>query len=143
MTDIAPLSDDIGFLLTRAGTSLTAAAKTALAPFELRVRSYSVLALACEHSDGLGQRQLAEQLGLDPSQIVALVDDLEVRELITRRVDPGDRRNKRIHATDAGLALCVDAQRALAATQSATLSALGDRGVRELRQSLQSIVRAQ
>ncbi|MET0798509.1 MAG: MarR family transcriptional regulator, partial [Rhodococcus sp. (in: high G+C Gram-positive bacteria)] len=79
MTDIAPLSDDIGFLLTRAGTSLTAAAKTALAPFELRVRSYSVLALACEHADGLGQRQLAEELGLDPSQIVALVDDLEVR----------------------------------------------------------------
>ena len=143
MTDIAPLSDDIGFLLTRAGASLTAAAKTALAPFELRVRSYSVLTLACEHADGLGQRQLAEELGLDPSQIVALVDDLEARDLITRRVDPADRRNKRIDATDAGRALCVDAQRALAFSQSAVLSALGDRGVRELRQSLQSIVRAQ
>ena len=143
MTDIAPLADDIGFLLTRAGTSLTAAAKTALAPFELRVRSYSVLALACEHADGLGQRQFAEELGLDPSQIVALVDDLEARDLITRRVDPADRRNKRIDATDTGRALCVDAQRALASTQSDILSALGDRGVRELRQTLHSIVRAQ
>ena len=140
MTDIAPLSDDIGFLLTRAGTSLTAAAKTALAPFELRVRSYSVLALACEHADGLGQRQFAEELGLDPSQIVALVDDLEARDLITRRVDPADRRNKRIDATDTGRALCVDAQRALASTQSDILSALGDRAVQELRRALRIIL---
>ncbi len=140
MTDIAPLSDDIGFLLNRAGTSMAGAAKTALAPFDLRVRSYSVLALACEHADGLGQRQIAENLGLDPSQIVALVDDLEVRELITRRVDPTDRRNKRIDATDAGRELCVDAQRALASTQTNILSTLGDQGVRELRQALRMIV---
>lgn len=140
MTDISPLSDDIGFLLSRAGASMAGAAKTALAQFDLRVRSYSVLALACEHSGGLGQRQIAENLGLDPSQIVALVDDLESRELIARRVDPDDRRNKRIHATETGRALCVDAQRALASNNAEILDALGKDGVSELRRALKTIV---
>lgn len=141
MTDIAPLSDDIGFLLSRVGATMSSAAKSALAPFDLRVRSYSVLALACEHSGGLGQRQIAEELGLDPSQIVALVDDLETQELITRRVDPDDRRNKRIHATEAGRGVCVDAQLALESAHADILEPLGPRGVRDLRQALQALVR--
>ena len=140
MTDIAPLSDDIGFLLSRAGSAMAAAAKSALVPFELRVRSYSVLALACEHSGGLGQRQIAENLGLDPSQIVALVDELETRSLITRRVDPEDRRHKRIHATETGRATCVDAQRALASSNADILAALGHEDVSALRRALKAIV---
>lgn len=140
MIDTAPLSDDIGFLLTRAGTSMTQAATTALAPFDLRVRSYSVLALACEGEDGIGQRRIAEKLGLDPSQIVALVDDLEDRGLISRTVDPDDRRHKRISATTEGRTLCADAQHALGAVQAKILNSLDDNAVRRLRRVLQSLV---
>ena len=50
-------------------------------------------------------------LGLDPSQIVALVDDLEGRGLVMRTVDPNDRRNKLIVATDDGRDMCEQARR--------------------------------
>ena len=48
-------------------------------------------------------------LGLDPSQIVALVDDLEGRGLVMRTLDPNDRRNKLIVATDDGRDMCEQA----------------------------------
>lgn len=141
MTYIAPLSEDIGFLLNRAAASMMSAAKSTLTPFGLRVRSYSVLTLACEHSGGLGQRQIAEELGLDPSQIVALVDELETSGLIARHVDPDDRRNKRIDATEAGRAVCADAQRALTSSQPGILGTLTEKNLDELRRVLQSIAR--
>jgi DNA-binding MarR family transcriptional regulator len=113
VTDIHPLSEDIGFLLTRVSALMMDSANKALASFDMRVRSYSVLVLACERDGGLGQRQIAQRLGLDPSQIVALVDDLEGRGYLSRQVDPDDRRNKRVEATDLGRAVCTQAQHAV------------------------------
>ena len=105
------LEDDLGFLLTRASALLVKATNEALAPLGLKVRGYSVLALVCDESDGVTQRRLADDVGLDPSQIVALVDDLEGRGLVMRTLDPNDRRNKLIVATDDGRDLCEQARR--------------------------------
>lgn len=52
---------------------------------------------------GRSQRALAEQLGLVPSRLVVLVDELESAGLIERRRDPGDRRHYLLHLTDAGV----------------------------------------
>lgn len=97
-----PLTEDLGFLLSRASGVLARSASEALAPLGLRVRSYSVLDLVGEDGDGVTQRRLAAIMGLDPSQIVALVDDLENRDLVTRAPDATDRRNKLIAITEAG-----------------------------------------
>ena len=105
------LIDDLGFLLSRAGGLLIASANTALEPLGLKARSYSVLVTAAEYPHGVNQRRIAEILALDPSQIVGIVDDLEHRGLVERRLDPADRRNKLIFATAAGLALRTRAQR--------------------------------
>ena len=70
------LTDDVGFLLTRASGLAVRATNAALADVGLRVRQYSVLVLADDAQDGISQRDLAEVLGLDPSQVVALVDEL-------------------------------------------------------------------
>jgi DNA-binding MarR family transcriptional regulator len=40
----------------------------------------------------MGQHALGEALSLDPSNVVGLLNELEDRELITRRRDPADRR---------------------------------------------------
>jgi DNA-binding MarR family transcriptional regulator len=140
MTHINPLSDDIGFLLTRAGAIMLNAANKTLAPFDLRVRSYSVLVLACEHSGGLGQRQIADELGLDPSQIVGLVDDLESRKFIARQVDPEDRRNKRITATASGRTLCAEVQLAIETDRTTALADLSAGDLARLRRLLQVVV---
>ncbi|MBU4466141.1 MAG: MarR family winged helix-turn-helix transcriptional regulator [Actinobacteria bacterium] len=98
------LSDDISFLLARANALSLAAGNSALSTHGLRVRSYSVLALAAGRSR-TSQRELAEFLRLDPSQVVALVDELQVRGLIRREPDPADRRANVVIATDDGRAV--------------------------------------
>jgi len=95
------LVEDLSFLLARASALSNAAGNTALAPFGLKVRSYSVLALASE-ATGPTQREIAEFLRLDPSQVVALVDTLQKSGLISREPDPRDRRANVIVATTTG-----------------------------------------
>jgi DNA-binding MarR family transcriptional regulator len=51
---------------------------------------------------GRTQQAVSTQLGLLPSRLVILVDELEGRGLIERRRDPNDRRNYALYVTDAG-----------------------------------------
>lgn len=61
---------------------------------------------------GRTQQAVAGQLGLLPSRLVVLVDELEGRGLIERRRDPNDRRNSALYVTDAGTAILQDIGRA-------------------------------
>src|SRR3954471_9033022 len=105
ITDMTALTEDLGFLLTRASGLVVRATNAALADVGLRVRQYSVLVLADDATDGISQRDLAEVLGLDPSQVVALVDELAAAGLAERRPSPTDRRAKLVAATAAGVRL--------------------------------------
>jgi DNA-binding MarR family transcriptional regulator len=53
----------------------------------------------------ISQRELAGRLHCDPSNVTYLVDRLEERGLIKRRIDPSDRRVKIVGLTSAGLGL--------------------------------------
>jgi len=108
----APLDDATSFLLARANARSLALGNAALAPLGLKVRSYSVLALAAE-DERPSQRDLASFLRLDPSQVVSLVDDLETRGLVERVPDPGDRRANAVVATPAGMRLAAEARAVL------------------------------
>jgi DNA-binding MarR family transcriptional regulator len=57
----------------------------------LRPRHLIALKLLCEHGP-VSQQGLADALSLDPSNVVGLLNELEERELITRRRDRADRR---------------------------------------------------
>lgn len=99
------LRQDIGFLLSRAGGLAARRANAALAEHGLRIRQYSVLSLAADAAGGLSQRELATALGLDPSQVVLLVDELADGGLVERRPSPVDRRARLVVATAAGRAV--------------------------------------
>jgi DNA-binding MarR family transcriptional regulator len=100
----APLVSEIEFLTARVRALGTARANALLQPYDLRVRSYAVLSLACSGAAPT-QRDLAEFLLLDPGQIVALLDGLEQRGLVKRETDPQDRRSKVIRGTAKGRTL--------------------------------------
>ncbi|MFB7892245.1 MarR family winged helix-turn-helix transcriptional regulator [Microbacterium sp. NPDC056044] len=102
------LTDDVSFLLARANAVALAAGNAALSAHGLKVRSYSVLVLTSGEARP-SQRELAEFLRLDPSQVVSLVDELQSRGLVERTPDPADRRANVVVATDAGRALVVQA----------------------------------
>ena len=102
------LSEDLSFLLARANAISLAAGNAALAVHGLKARSYSVLLLTTDDARP-SQRELAEFLRLDPSQVVSLVDDLQSRGLVERRPDPSDRRANVVVATTAGRELAAAA----------------------------------
>jgi DNA-binding MarR family transcriptional regulator len=95
------LAQEIPFLLARSRAVTSGEANRRLAEVDLKVRTYSVLSLACS---GLkpSQRELCDFLDLDPSQIVALVDDLQNRGAVQRQADPKDRRSRLIVGTPSG-----------------------------------------
>lgn len=117
------LAGEVEFLAARARALGSALANRRLEEHGLRVRSYSVLSLACEPAPPT-QRQLAEFLQLDPSQIVALVDALEADGLVRRSPDPADRRSNIITATDAGRTRFAAAAEATRAAEAEALAAL-------------------
>jgi len=134
------LREDVGFLLTRASGLVVRATNAALADLGLRVRQYSVLVLADDAAEGISQRDLAEVLGLDPSQVVALVDELAAAELVERRPSPTDRRQRLVAATAKGVRL---RRRADGAAAVGLQRQLGDLNVEEqgtLRGLLQRVV---
>lgn len=92
------LAHDTAFLLTRARNACQAVTTRLLARLDLRPRHYAVPTLACSPQPPT-QRELATFLTLDPGQIVALVDPLEDRGLVERRVDEFDLRNKSSRAS--------------------------------------------
>ena len=127
-TDLARLWDtvvggDLAFLMARANAISVSSANAALAAHGLKVRSYSVLALAAAGTRPT-QKELSEFLKLDPSQIVSLIDQLETRELVRREPNPGDRRANVVVATDAGRALYEQAREATLAAEQSAFAAL-------------------
>ncbi|MDQ1503462.1 MAG: hypothetical protein QOD57_1189 [Actinomycetota bacterium] len=77
------------------------AAETSMAPGGLRPRHLIALKLLSEHGPA-SQQGLAEALSLDPSNVVGLLNELEERELITRRRDPADRRRHIVELSPLG-----------------------------------------
>ncbi|MBI1353431.1 MAG: MarR family transcriptional regulator [Acidobacteria bacterium] len=51
---------------------------------------------------GMSQQALSETLGMFPSRLVSLLDELERRKLIERRGSPRDRRVYQLHLTGEG-----------------------------------------
>lgn len=134
----ADLSQQIQFLAARARAKGTAKGNAALEDLNLKVRQYSALSIA---ASGLKptQRELGVFLDLDPSQIVALIDFLEDRGLVTREADPRDRRSKIIVATTSGLEIHEDATQRLLKAESDSLKNLSSAERELLRELLLKI----
>lgn len=95
------MAKEIQFLTARLAAKGNAYANKLLEEVDLNVRQFSVLALAASDLKPT-QREMSAFVALDPSQIVALVDSLEDRNLVKRETDPRDRRSKNIVATPEG-----------------------------------------
>lgn len=134
----AELAAEPVFLMARTASIGSSAANRRLAQLELKVRHYSVLALACA-DEQLTQRELSQFLVLDPSQIVALLDELEKCGAVERRTDPRDRRSKIIAPTAAGRELYARAKAVVEASTAESLSPLSPAEREELSRLLRKV----
>lgn len=123
-----------GYLLARLGEVSRRRFHKALEPERLHPRDFGVMTMVAAQP-GMSQQQLHEKTAIDPSSMVAVIDELEARGLAERRPHPEDRRTRAIFLTDDGQAtlarvrvLAANLQReffgALTAQERKTLHAL-------------------
>src|SRR5881396_825481 len=76
----------------------------ALEPFGIRPRHVAALIELRDRGE-LTQQSLCGQLHLDPTNVVAILNELEERGYATRRRDPEDRRRHLVEVSKKGLAV--------------------------------------
>lgn len=93
--------DSLAFLLSQLGFVSSRGFHQALAPLGIEPRHF-LLMRHVMREEGRTQQSLGEALGVPPSRMVAIVDQLEARGLLERRANPSDRRARALHVTPAG-----------------------------------------
>ena len=91
----------LAFLLSQVGAHSAAKFAERLEPLELKPAHAGILRVI-KQADGLSQQALGEKLGMFPSRLVAVLDELERRGLVERRDSPTDRRSYALYLTEAG-----------------------------------------
>lgn len=89
------------FLLSQVGAHASSRFAERLEPLGLKASHVGILRAVAE-ADGLSQQALGEKLGMFPSRLVAVLDEMERRGLVERRDRPTDRRSYALHLTEAG-----------------------------------------
>ncbi|MFD6418758.1 MarR family winged helix-turn-helix transcriptional regulator [Streptomyces sp. NPDC060194] len=95
-------TDRLGFLLSLRGELAGARIRSALGVAGLPPRH--AMTLTHLAPGPTSQRELAIVMRLDPSQLVAILNELEASGLAERRRDPADRRRHIVEITPAGSA---------------------------------------
>lgn len=132
--DLGGLPGFVGYALRRAQMAVFDDFIRSLAAVDLRPAQFSVM-LVIDRNPGLKQSQVSAALGIQRTNFVAMVDELEKRGLAQRAPVPGDRRSYALVLTDAGRALLREAT-ALQAGQEARIAAALGPGGRETLLSL-------
>jgi len=133
-----PLASAPGFLLSWNGQRTAAMFAKALEDLGLRPPHFGVMRLIATEP-GLIQQELAERSLIDPSSMVAVVDELEELGYAERQPHAGDRRKHSIHLTAAGEKMLERAQAVAMETAKEVLAPLDAGEVRELRRLLRKL----
>ena len=100
----------VAFMLSSLGYAVSRRFHQVLEPLELEPGEFALLR-AVAASEGEPQNALAERLHISPSWMVAIVDALDLRELLERRPHARDRRVRNLQLTAAGRKLLKQAER--------------------------------
>src|SRR3954449_3379922 len=114
-----------GFLLGYLGEKSRRNFVSLLEPHGFHPREFGLLTVLAKRP-GITQQELASLARVDPSSMVALLDDLEKRGIAERRVDPADRRRRSVHLTAKGEELMRVLQREARKAAKTFLEPLGE-----------------
>jgi DNA-binding MarR family transcriptional regulator len=110
-------------LITRMARAMRRQFDQAVAPLGLRARHLVCLTHLSDHGP-TPQQTLIEALGLDASNLVALLNELEDADLIVRSRDRSDRRRGIIHLSAEGERVLATVDRVFEAVDDEMLAAL-------------------
>lgn len=126
----------LGPLLDLVLRRLRGAAEAEVAKVGLRTRHIIALTLLRDFGEQ-GQAGLADSLGIDPTNVVILLNELESAGLAERRRSPEDRRRHTVVVTETGAARLAEAEKALATMEQQMFGALTDDELSTLHSLLQ------
>ncbi|HSS37697.1 MAG TPA: MarR family transcriptional regulator, partial [Polyangia bacterium] len=121
-----------------------ALAKAAADPSGLgaRVRPAHTALLPHLDFDGVRLTDLAARVGVTKQAVGQLVDDLEELGMVEKIDDPEDRRAKRIRFSRRGFGALMHGLGVLRDLEDTLRAAVGDRRIRDLRETLRLVIRA-
>ena len=117
------LSQYLGYPLKRAQLRIFEHFIRCVAPLNLTPAQFSVL-LLIERNPGRNQTEVARTLGILRPNFVAMLDELESRDLCLRVRSSNDRRSHILALTENGASVLARAKKIVGAKQEARLSAL-------------------
>jgi DNA-binding MarR family transcriptional regulator len=133
------LSRRLGYLLKHAQLRMAELTAAALAPYVIDGRELGVL-LVLADGQPASQQQAAQRLAIDRTTMVAMLDTLEGKGLVSRHPDADDRRRNVVELTDAGRDILQRAVKASDDAERVLLAPLSPQAAQQLRNSLQAIV---
>jgi DNA-binding MarR family transcriptional regulator len=134
----ARAADAVAFLLSQLGAHATSLFSERIASLDLTPPQVGFLRLVgCEA--GSSQQAIASRLGMAPSRLVPLIDDMEERGLVERRRDPQDRRNHALYLTAKASQLMGDLNRVAIAHEEAVCAGLDPKERQQLAALLQRV----
>lgn len=132
------LENLLGFHLRMANVAIYRDFAAAMTKLELTQRQAATLALI-EANPGTPQVAIAARLGSDRATIMAMVDRLEARGLITRTRSRSDRRRQELFLTPLGQKVCKDAKKLIAEHERRFTSMFTDDELKALFDALKRI----
>jgi DNA-binding MarR family transcriptional regulator len=114
---------DLAAALATLTSRLIAAERPILDAHDLSMWGYIVLS-RLRDGEAPTQHVLAADIGYDKTRLIAVLDDLEHRGLVTRTPDPADRRARVVSLTAAGEERQATTQRAIHAMEDRLLAHL-------------------
>ena len=119
-----------GMLLVKIGKAAERRFAEALKPTGLTPRHLGVLFEV--QARPTSQQALIETIGVDPSKLVGLLNDLEADGLIVRRRDPDDRRRHIVEVSEKGSVQLAKAKKIVAAVEVDLLTGLDEDQIEQL-----------
>jgi DNA-binding MarR family transcriptional regulator len=119
------LSRHTGYLLSRMGTIAQRQFAAKIGEVGLNPRMWGALNVL-NHEGSISQQQLGRSVGIDPSSMVATIDELEAQGLAERRRHPTDRRAHALHITPLGEETLAQGRKLAASAQEELLAPLDD-----------------
>jgi DNA-binding MarR family transcriptional regulator len=141
-TDTGPgllLSPRLAYLFKHVQMRMHELNEEALAPFGIDGRELGILLVIAGHEPG-SQQQAAHRLGIDRTSMVARLDALEDKGLVSRHPHAEDRRRNVVELTDAGRDTVRLATKASERAEATLLAPLTDQDGERLRDALQAIL---
>jgi DNA-binding MarR family transcriptional regulator len=136
--DTSYLETLMGYNSRRAALAIIGVFLERMAVYDLRPVDFSVLSLVV-HNPGITSRQLCTALGILAPNLVAMVNALDKKGLITRQPHPLDRRAVGLHPTTAGQTMMQAAEKTAAQLELESTVKLTDAERRTLLRLLKKI----